>query len=257
MKPWVWGVLWAVGLGAGEVGARENKAEPREWTGVRGAEPVTLASPRDCFLYKDHVVLERPAQDEEAGGSDILVKDRRKLSAKATVAQLCADDGQHVVLRRPATGNDSFAGLYRGFLLVDSGTWTRSRTLTLQPLTGGKAPLTVGYNGNLPVRARGAALYFYDSLEVKGSKCASSFFAEKLEPEACVERAHAMWRCLQDGAGGRLDATPDPFERGISRDGATGQCQLEILEQVRVGLDTFQVTPTGHVDGSGYLTAVD
>jgi hypothetical protein len=203
------------------------------------------------------VVLELPATGEGAMGNDIVVKDRRKLPAKATPARLCSDDGQHVVLRRPATGNDFFAGLYRGILLVDSGTWGKSRTLTLHPLAGGKEPLTVGYNGNLPVRARAAALYFYKSMEVKGSKCESSFFSEKMEPEACDEHAHAMWRCFQDAAGGRLDATLDPFEGGISRRDASGQCQLEFMEQLRLDLNTFQVTPTGHVDGSGYLTAVD
>lgn len=256
MKSWFWGVLFVVGLGSVEAGAKEDKAEPRRWTGVKGAEPVTLASPEGCFLYKDYVVLEIQAQGEGAMGNDIVVKDRRKLPAKATPAQLCADDGQHVVLRRPAKWNDFFAGLYRGLLLVDSGT-SSSRTLTLHPLAGGKAPLTVGYNGNLPVRARGAAIYLYEFMTAKGSKCESSFFSEKMEPEACVEHAHALWLCLQNDAGGRLDATPDPFEGGSSRDNGSGQCQLEVMEQFRVAVDTFQVTPTGHVDGSVYLTAVD
>ncbi len=158
MKPEVWGVLVAVCVGAAGAEAQEKK-EPRRWTGVKGAGPVTLAAPEGCFLYKDYVVLEKSSEDEEGmGGNDILVKDRRKLPAKATPAQLCVDDGQHVVVRRPAKDADFFAGIYRGLLLVDSGTWGKSRSLTFEPLAGGKEPKSVGYNGNLPVRARGGRL---------------------------------------------------------------------------------------------------
>jgi hypothetical protein len=92
---------------------------------------------------------------------------------------------------------------------------------------------------------------------VKGPKCKATFFAEKMEPEACIQHGAAMWNCIQDDAGGRLDATPDPLAGAFDRQHASGQCQIEFYEQVRVSLDTFQLTPTGHVDGSGFLTAVD
>src|SRR5262245_19790767 len=106
MRSGSWVLSFIVCLGS--TGALAQAAEPRSWSGVKGADPASLKAPEGCFLYKDYVVMEKPTKEDS--GNDIIVKDRSKLAPKATAAQLCADDGQHVLLKRPNVSSDFFAG---------------------------------------------------------------------------------------------------------------------------------------------------
>jgi hypothetical protein len=249
----IWTVSFIVWLGA--TGALAQPAEPRSWGGVRGAEPSSLQAPEGCFLYRDYVVLEKPSKEQ---GNDVVVKDRRKLAPKATPAQLCADDGQHVLLKRPAQEEDFFAGIYQGFLLIDSGTGVE-RSLILHSLADGKKATEVTYFGDLPVRAHGTSLYWFNPPSVKSKKCPPSLFKSETSKQQCRKEAAAMWQCVQQDAAPRLDATPDPFSHpgAIDDSTSTNECQLRLLEQYRLELGTMAVTPTGHVWGRGHLTAVD
>lgn len=253
MQRGMWILQLMIWLGA--MGALAQSAQPRRWSGVKGAEPPSLQAPEGCFLYRDYVVLEKPAQDM---GSDIVVKDRRKYAPKATPAQLCADDGQHVLLKRPAQENDFFAGIYQGFLLIDSGTGGEQRSLILQTLADGKKAAEILYLDAGPVRAQGTSLYFFAAPALRSKKCEVDFFKSGMPKEQCRKQAHVMWQCVQQETAPRLDVTPDPFSHPGAFDDttSTNDCQLMLMEQFRLDLGNMAVTPTGHVWGRGYFTAV-
>jgi len=254
MRSGSWVLSLIVGLGS--MGALAQPAQPRSWSGVKGAGPDSLQAPQGCFLYKDYVVLEKPTQEDS--GNDVIVKNRQKLAPKATAAQLCADDGQNVLLKRPNVDSDFFAGIYQGFLLIDSGTGSQ-RSLIVHALADGKKLVEVSYFGDLPVRATGTSLYFFNDVEVKSKKCEASFFKNEVSEQQCKKEADTLWQCVQKDAAPRLDATPNPFSHpgSFDRTDPTNVCQLWLKEQNRLDLKTLTVTPTDHVWGRGYLTAVD
>jgi hypothetical protein len=253
MQRGIWILPFMVWLGA--TSALAQSAEPRRWNGVKGAEPSSLQAPAGCFLYRDYVVLEKAREEL---GNDIVVKDRRKYGAKATPAQLCADDGQHVLLKRLAQENDFFAGIYQGFLLVDSGTGAQ-RSLILQPLAGGKKAAEFTYYSEFPVRALGTSLYWFDTPALQSTKCETRFFKSGVPKAQCRKHADVLWQCVQQEAAPRLDATPNPFSHpGAFDEGtSTDECQLLVMEQRRLDLGNLSITPTGHVWGRGYFTAVE
>ncbi|HEX8698221.1 MAG TPA: hypothetical protein VF815_05250 [Myxococcaceae bacterium] len=241
-------------VGWGSMGALAQPAQPRHWTGVKGADPASLQAPEGCFLYKDYVVLEKPTQDDS--GNDVIVKDRRKLAPKATAAQLCADDGQNVLLKRPNEDSSYFAGIYQGLLLIDSGTG-EGRSLVVHALADGKKLTEVYYRGEYSVRVLGTSLYFFDYVDVKSKKCEPSFFKNEMSEQQCRKEAHALWQCIQRDAAPRLDATPNPFSHSGAFDDTNkgNQCQLSLMEQSRLDLKTMTVTPTGHVWAMGLFIA--
>ncbi len=248
---------WILSLivGLGSLGALAQPAQPRQWSGVKGAGPDSLKAPEGCFLYKDYVVLEKPTQDDS--GNDVIVKDRRKLAPKAAAAQLCADDGQHVLLKRPNEDSNYFAGIYQGFLFIDSGTGI-DRSLIVHALTDGKKLMEISYFSDLPIRVHGTSLYWFNYLEGKSEKCQGRYFNEKMSEQQCVKEAAALWQCVQKDAAPRLDATPNPFDHRGAFDSTTKSnvCQLSLMEQSKLDLKTMTVTPTGHVWAMGYFTAV-
>jgi hypothetical protein len=254
MRRGSWVLSFIVWLGS--MGALAQASEPRQWSGVKGADPASLKAPEGCFLYKDYVVLEKRTKDDS--GNDIIVKDRSKLAPKATAAQLCADDGQNVLLKRPNVESDYFAGIYQGFLFIDSGTGAQ-RSLIVHALADSKKLAEVIYFGDLPVRAHGTSLYFFNYVDVKSKKCEASFFKEQMSEQQCRKEANTLWQCVQQDAAPRLDATPNPFSHpgAFYSSDPSNVCQLWLMEQSRLDLKTLTVAPTGHVWARGYFIAVE
>ncbi len=123
----------------------------------------------------------------------------------------------------------------------------------------GKKAAEFTYYSEFPVRAQGTSLYWFDTPALQSTKCETRFFKSGVPKAQCRKHADVLWQCVQQEAAPRLDATPNPFSHpgAFDETTSTDECQLLLMEQRRLDLGNLSITPTGHVWGRGYFTAVE